>query len=456
MRIYRGLQPGGRQRRAPRRVTVLAAAALAAAPMLAACSSSSESGSAPVLNFYTPADGAEQYAAAAADCSAASGGKYTIKQQTLAKQTDDQRLQLARRIVGGDTTVDIVSMDVTWTAEFAEAGWIVPFSDADRAKVTDGTLAGPLTTATWQDTLYAAPLNSNAQLLFYRKDLMPNGQPPKTWDELLQITDQLAAQGKPAWTEVQAAQYEGLVVWFNSVLAAAGGSIVAKDGTTVTLGDGDAAQQALDVIKRVATAPGADPSLSQRDEGTGRLAFESGKAAFEVNYPFVIPGIAKNGGGSNLDQNGNPTTADTGRKVSDEFAWTTYPAITPDQPSKSTIGGLNIGVSSTSQHPDLDFEAISCLRNPANQLRNGVEGGVPPTLDSLYGDQSFQASYPAWREIKAALDNAAVRPATPAYQSISILLAAALNPPAEINPQADVPTLTDQVRQAVKSEGLVP
>ena len=255
---------------------------------------------------------------------------------------------------------------------------------------------------------------------------------------------------------MQAAQYEGLVVWFNSVLAAAGGSIVAKDGTTVTLGDGGAAQTALDVIKRVATAPGADPSLSQRDEGTGRLAFESGKAAFEVNYPFVIPGIAKNGGGSNLDQSGNPTTADTGRKVSDEFAWTAYPSITPDQPSRSTIGGLNIGVSSTSQHPDLDFEAISCLRNPANQLRNGVEGGVPPTLDSLYADQSFQASYPAWREIKSALDNAAVRPVTPAYQSISILLAAALNPPAEIDPQADVPALTDQVRQAVKSEGLVP
>ena len=40
-------------------------------------------------------------------------------------------------------------------------------------------LPGPIATATWNGKLYGAPLNSNTQLLWYRKDLVPT--PPKTW-----------------------------------------------------------------------------------------------------------------------------------------------------------------------------------------------------------------------------------------------------------------------------------
>lgn len=47
-------------------------------------------------------------------------------------------------------------------------------------------------------------------------------------------------------------------------------------------------------MKAVATAPGADPSITQTDEGTARLAFEQGKAALEVNWPFVLPSMLEN------------------------------------------------------------------------------------------------------------------------------------------------------------------
>ena len=62
------------------------------------------------------------------------------------------------------------------------------------------------------------------------------GAPPATWDELLADNEVIrkaviaenaalpAAQRKtvPSYIMVQGAQYEGLVVWFNSVLASAG------------------------------------------------------------------------------------------------------------------------------------------------------------------------------------------------------------------------------------------
>ncbi|AKE89275.1 ABC transporter substrate-binding protein [Rhodococcus aetherivorans] len=443
------------------RVGLVGAAAVLALSSVAACGSES---SGTVLSFYTAADGAEQYAAAAANCTAAAGGRYTIEQRTLPKGADDQRLQLARRLTGDDDTLDLMTLDVVWTAEFAEAGWALPLPPDVAASVSEGTLAGPLASATWQDTLYAAPLNTNTQLLWYRKDLMPGGRPPQTWDEMIDIASGLADEGRPSWIGVQARQYEGLMVWFNTLLASAGGSVVAEDGTTVTVADGDAAVTALDIMKRVATAPGADPSLNQSDEAAARLGMESGKAAFQVNWPFVYPGILENaekGFLPSIDDNGNVTAENTGNTVltvngEQNFLPAPYPAVIAGTPARVTIGGFNIAVARTSRNPDLAFEAMQCLRNEENQRNNAVDGGVPPTLASLYDDPEFQQAYPVWREVRESLENAAVRPVSPAYQSISTLITATLNPVDRIDPPRTVDELAEQVRKAVNSEGLIP
>ncbi|NMI00660.1 ABC transporter substrate-binding protein [Pseudonocardia acidicola] len=447
---------GWRPRRGRRRGLAAAGGAMLVAATIAGCGAAAAGP--PVLSFYTPADGATQYAAAAKACTAAAGGRYSVVQQTLPKSADDQRLQLARRLVAGDPAVDIMGIDVTWTAEFAAAGWIEKFPDAEAAAVTSGTLPGPLETGTYQGALWAAPLNTNTQILWYRKDLSPT--PPATWDQMIKDSQALAARGLPSYIEVQGAQYEGLTVWFNTLLSSAGGQIVNENGD-VLVGRGDAAQRAVDIMKQVATAPGSDPSISVAKENDGRLAMEAGTAAFQVNYPFVYASINTpppdgGGGGTFIDAQGRPAGVNTGRRVIDEFAWAPYPSVVAGQPAHVTIGGLNLAVSSTSQHKDLAFEAVQCLRNRDNQLRNAVDGGVPPTLESLYGDPSFQQKYPAWQAIKESLDNASVRPKTPAYQSISIVISDLLNPPAQIDPNTVVGQLADQVGKAERSEGLVP
>jgi multiple sugar transport system substrate-binding protein len=446
----------GAVRRPRRRPLVAGACAALAAAALAGCASAPVGP--PVLNFYTPADGATQYAAAAEVCTAAAGGRYSIAQQTLPKSADDQRLQLARRLVAGDPEVDLVGIDVTWTAEFAAAGWIEQLPPDVAAAVTEGTLPGPLATATYQDALWAAPLNTNTQILWYRKDLAPT--PPATWDEMIAMSEALGEQDLPSYIEVQGAQYEGLTVWFNTLLTSAGGAITDDQGN-ILIGEGDAAETALSIMQRVAASPASDPSLSVAQENDGRLAMEAGAAAFQVNYPFVYasmftPPPDGGGGGTFIDEAGRPTAEDTGRRVADVFAWAPYPSVIPGEPATPTIGGLNIGVSTTGGDQGLAFEAMQCLRNRDNQLDNAVEGGVPPTLDSLYTDPAFQAEYPAWEAIKNALDNASVRPQTPAYTSISIVLSDLLNPPDQIDPPALVPVLVEQVDGAVNSEGLVP
>ncbi len=180
-----------------------------------------------------------------------------------------------------------MGLDVTWESEFAQAGWILPWTGADKAAAETGTLKPALETAIWHNKLYAVPDNSNTQLLWYRSDLVPN--PPKTWAQMIADAERLAKEGKPHYIEIQGAQYEGATVWFNTMVASAGGSVLNPDATKVTLGA--PALKALTLMRQLATSPAADPSLSVQMENQNRLAMEDDTAAFELNYPFVYPGM---------------------------------------------------------------------------------------------------------------------------------------------------------------------
>ncbi len=436
-----------------RRVMAVAAGVLLGAATLVACGSGAVGGV--VLNFSTGPQGADQYRAAAAECSGASGGRYTIEQRTqLGSNTDDQRVQLARRLAAHDPSLDIVELDVIWTGEFAQAGWISPYPVERARQVEQGTLRAPLETGTYQGKLYAAPLATHTQLLWYRTDLVPH--PPKTWDEMIQMAENLAARGLPHYIEVQGARYEGLTVWFNTLLTSSGGSIVSENGD-VQVARGDAARQALNVMARVATSRAADPSLSVSNEDDGQFAMEAGSAAFEVNYPFSYAMMyAPGGGGTFIDELGRPTRQDTGRRVRDVFGWAPYPSVVAGKPATVTIGGINLGVSATSRHPGEAFEAVQCLRNRDNQLRNAVGVARPPTLAALYDDPALQEHSPAWQAVRDSLNSASVRPKTPAYKGISIVISDLLHPPAKIDPDTVVGQLADQIAKAVTSQGLVP
>lgn len=247
------------------RVRRAGAVALATLTIAAASSACAAGPRGLVISFYTTATDGATFAAIAQDCTRQFGGRFAIQQISLPRAPGEQRLQLARRLTGRDRTLDIMSLDVVWTAEFAEAGWALPLSDdpAGRAEAdaTVDTLPGPLSTARWHDRLFAAPVTTNTQLLWYRPDLVP--QPPRTWDAVVTEAARLHAAGRPSWIAVQANEGEGLVVWFNTLLASGGGRVLSEDGRRVTLTDTPAHRaatvNALRILKSVATAPAPIP-----------------------------------------------------------------------------------------------------------------------------------------------------------------------------------------------------
>ncbi|MDL9937068.1 extracellular solute-binding protein [Gordonia sp. ABSL1-1] len=468
------------------RKAAIAVAALATTfPILTACGTDYEAG---VLNFYSPADGADTFAEISAKCSAESGGQYRIENTVLPKSADDQRLQLARRLAGDDKTLDLMAMDVVWTAEFADAGWAVAVPDGIATGVESRTLAGPLDTAIWRkkgderERLYAIPMSTNTQLLWYRTDVLAQigSRPARTWEAMIVDAQQSLARGGPSQIMVTARQYEGLMVWFNSVLATVGGEIVDpqnpdRQALNDTPAHRAATVEALRVLKAVATAPGHDPSLTNSDEGTARTGMEKGKALYQVNWPFVFAGMQENAAKGSVDfltelQKYSGLYADGADKPKPEqlrplniemrkkFNFTNYPGV-GNRPGKATLGGFNIAVAGTSQQQELAFKAAECITSKESQKYFALNAGPPPVIGSLYSDDAeFRAIYPMADEVLKQLKEgrAAVRPKTPVYQAISTLVVAKLSPVGQWDPETLVDELADAVQKAIDGEGLVP
>ncbi|WP_229399951.1 ABC transporter substrate-binding protein [Micromonospora okii] len=421
-----------RRRRRPAVRAVATAAALTLVAPLAACGSGGDGGT-PTINLYYPPE--QNMQKVVDDCNAEAGGRYKIAYRVLPRQADDQRVQLVRRLAAEDTGMDVLGLDVTWTQEFASADWIREWTGQDKAEVEQGTLAGPLDTARYQGKLYGAPKHTNVQLLWYRTDLVQ--QPPKTWDDMISAAQELKGQGKPYQFLTMGAQYEGLVVLYNTLAASAGGKILSDDGKQAVMDEG--AVRALDQLKRLATAGVTSPSFSNATEDPVRLEFQAGNGAFQVNWPFVYPAL----------QEADPELA---KKVK----WARVPGVDADTPSKVTIGGANMAVSAYSKHPEESFEAARCLRNAKNQKFSAVKDGVPPTIEKVYDDPEMDEAYPMKETILEELKEPATRPLTPAYQSISTVMSAILSPPADIRPEQTADELRDAIADALESKGVLP
>jgi multiple sugar transport system substrate-binding protein len=102
----------------------------------------------------------------------------------LPDDADEQRVQQSLILNAGAPDFDVLSLDVIWTGEYAQNGWIVSWDDY-REEIEDAVLAGPLESAQWQGELWAVPFSSNASFLYYRTDLVD--EPPTTWEELREV-----------------------------------------------------------------------------------------------------------------------------------------------------------------------------------------------------------------------------------------------------------------------------
>jgi multiple sugar transport system substrate-binding protein len=408
---------------------LLAALAVAASLALGACGVGGDEGGegARAINWYAFNEPGGSYDMAVQNCNEQANGEYTINYVKLPNIADQQRELLVRRLAAEDEDIDLMSLDVIWTAEFAEAEWILPWEGEREQAATEGKLEGPLESATYQGTVWALPHTSNTQLLWYRKDRVDPPPEDFTWDEMI---DQAAENGTVV--EVQAAQYEGFVVWINALVAGAGGQIVDDQGEAAV---DESAQRAAEVVAKLANSPAAPPGMSTNRENEGRLGFEAERSDYQVNYSFIYPAAAE---------------------VSEEFqkniGWAQYPRTDKDKPSRPPLGGLNLAVSAYSENPDLAFDAAECLASEEHQAMIAELGGLPPTTESVYDDPKVQEAFPFADALRESIDAAGPRPVTPAYSDIALAIQKSFHPPDAVEPGETAEKLRDRIDKAAEGK----
>jgi multiple sugar transport system substrate-binding protein len=418
-----------------RRAGVCLVASALAAVALAACGGSSDESGPRELTFFVAIQPGGTIEEVSKRCSDESKGKYTITPEFLPTDASQQREQLVRRLGAEDSSIDIVGMDVIWTGEFANAGWVEEWTGPLKKQVTEKVFPNVIETASFDDKLYAAPFNTNTQLLWYRKDLVK--QPPKTWDEMIDVAEGLKEAGS---IQVQASRYEGYMVFVNALIESAGTEILS--GPEEVDLEQAPTEKALQVIGRLANGGAAPPSLSTSDEDTARLGFEAGESAFMTNYTFAY--------GSAQEE-----APDIGKVM----GFARFPRVDASKPSKPPLGGFNLAVSSFSENKDVAFEAAACLANDTSQKTAVELDGLPPSRSDLYSDKAVTKAYPGFAQlVKESIEESGPRPTTPAYQDVSLAVQRSLHPPDKIDPE-DTESVYEELKSnledAVKREGLL-
>jgi multiple sugar transport system substrate-binding protein len=421
------------------RALTKALAALATAILvtagLAACGGGSDKSGTRTLTWFVAIQPGGSIEKVAERCSKESGGKYVVEPEFLPTDASQQREQLVRRLGAEDSSIDIVGMDVIWTGEFANAGWVEPWTGKLKQQVTERVFPNVIETASFEHKLYAAPFNTNTQLLWYRKDLVK--KPPATWDEMIEQAEGLKEAGT---IQVQANRYEGFMVWANALIESAGTPILSGP-ETVDLEQAPT-EKALEVMGRLANSSAAPPSLSTSDEDSARLGFEAGESAFMTNYTFAYASA-------------QAEAPDIGK----EMGFARFPRVDASVPSKPPLGGFNLAVSAFSENKDVDFEAAACLANKESQLTAVELDGLPPSRSDLYANKVVTKAYPGFAGlVKESIEGAGPRPTTPAYQDVSLAVQRSLHPPDKIDPE-DTESIYDELKSnledAVKREGLL-
>ncbi|AKU17711.1 extracellular solute-binding protein [Luteipulveratus mongoliensis] len=415
------------QKAAPRRRgTALALAATMAASLgLAACGSDDSAGGKKTLTWYINPDVGNAdaskggQATLAKECSAASGGKYQINVQLLPNSASDQRIQLLRRLAAGDPSMDLMSIDPVFVAEFAQAGYLAPVPASLEPQFKEDRVQSAVDASTWKGKLVAVPFWSNTQLLWYRKSVAAKAgldmTKPVTWDQLI-----AAAKTTKSDIGVQAALYEGYVVWINALVAGAGGKILENpgaEGTDTKLGlDSPAGRDAARIISTIAKAGLGGPAMGGNQETESLDMFAGKKANFLVNWPYTYGAL-------------------TGDKA--DVAATIYPRTVADKDSAPPYGGIQIGVGSKSKNPTLAYQAAACVTNQKSQAEYMAKSGNPASRKASYTDPAVLKAFPNGiaATISKSLDQAVPRPQSQYYGDISTGLQQRFSPPGAVTQQ---------------------
>lgn len=385
----------------------------------------------------------------------------TVEFEERSEVTDEYFRSLVSDFEAGSASVDVIAGDVVWGAQFAQNGWIEDlsrrlYSDYDAVQVPDGFLQAPLSSVSYQNSLWGVPWFTDVGVLYYRRDLLEEvglGDAPSTWDGLKDIANQVMEQTDTQYGFVfQGGEYEGGVVNGLEYIWNAGGSVLegnistSAPGTPVDLSsnfvsiDNPAAIQGLSTERSMITDNVSPQEVAEFTETDSNDAFRSGNAVFQRGWPYMYATFG----------------ADDSQINQDQVGVAPLPTQDEGQQSWSCLGGWNMYMNSGSQNKGAAWAFIKFMTAPEQQRFRATEGSFLPTIGSLYEDQDVLDQAPVIEQARSIVrDDARSRPVTPYYSDISSRLAGGFHSSltGDADPEEVVQRLSQEMQNIIDQRG---
>lgn len=289
---------------------------------------------------------------------------------------------------------DILNLDAPWVPRFAAEGLIRRLDDVDQSEQADflpnAMSSCRYATAGGTETVWALPFNTDAGMLYMRRQTKPGPVPTRLVDILhtanSTFVGQLDAQNE--------AHDEAFTVNVLEHALSFKETILGKDGIPTTY-SAAAWEEALAPLRNAWQTPGK--IVRATDETDSLHKFESAKADWLRNWPLRY---------FDLEQD-----TSTGPRDS-------YVIVLPLRPA--IIGGQNLAVTNGPRHAD----AIRVVRflTSLDAQRLLALHGFAPTRTAVYNDPHLAKLMPHLAQIRQAVDGGRPRPIHPRYPELPKLL----------------------------------
>lgn len=362
------------------------------------------------LTLFVPADEASAWQSLITDFHQ-NYPKIRINLKTRTNLAGDITYRLkedfVRECQAGNSLYDLVYTDIIWMPEFAAKGCLVNLYEwtAKDTLINEGFLPSAIDAGEYKGQLYRMPLRSDIGLLYYRKNLLGNTQPPATLQQLKTLAQSWKNQGNSQGVYLwQGWRYEGLVATFVEVLESYGGFWIKPESLEVGL-DQPAAEQAVQFLLNTIRDNISSPEVILYSEEESLETFNQDQnTIFLRQWPYV------------WNQFTDP--ANIGVQV---LNLSSHPTNNNLRPSACN-GSWGLGIAKNSKHQDKAWKAIQYFTSQAAQKKLILEKGYLPSREALFDDPEITAKYPYLPSLKEAVKNSILRPPLPQYDQVSFIL----------------------------------
>jgi len=320
---------------------------------------------------------------------------------------DELHDKIVTSAAAATSTYDVILLDLIWTAEFGQKGYVVPLDNDIPAAVRKDIAPAIFDAFVYKGKTWAFPFLANFQAFFYNIDQIKKAGfsgPPKTLEEWYDQMVALKKKGIVTYPYIDSwNQKEGLTCDYVRTAGQYGGDLFDKDGKPIM--DQGAGLKALQFMRRLIDEGLADPASTNTDEPGAMNAFVSGAVTFNTNWTFV---------------RGNMLDPKVSKIVKSARTGLIPPAKGNSAPAASVSGFQGLAIMANSKHQQAAWDWISFATSPKIQGQH-LKSEFPVWTSLQKSDQEKKINSDA-SFYATNLANVHHRPRVPNYQQVSAII----------------------------------